>query len=122
MGGLCGRILEATLGMGSAEIVLRQAFSLPMDLQSSHAAAGVMMIPIPTSGVLQVIDGVEAARATPGITGIEITAAIGQLIAPPPEGASYLGFIFSRADTPAEAEAALRFAHAQLAIHIQALI
>ena len=122
IGGLCGRILEATLGIGSAEIVLRHVLNLPLNLQTHAGAAGVMMIPIPASGMLQAIDGVEAARATPGISGIEITAAIGQLIAPPPEGASYLGFIFSRAATPADAEAALRAAHAQLAIHIQALI
>ena len=122
IGGLCGRILEATLGMGSAEIVLRHALGLPLSLQTHSGAAGVMMIPIPASGMLQAVDGVEAARATPGISGIEITAALGQLIAPPPEGASYLGFIFSRADTPAEAEAALRVAHAKMSIQIQALI
>lgn len=122
IGGLCGRILEATLGVGSAEIVLRHALGLPFNLQTGHAAAGVMMIPIPASGMLQTVDGVDAARAIPGITGIEITAAIGQLIAPPPEGASYLGFMFSCADTPAEAETALRAAHAKLSIGIQPLI
>ncbi|MHB8914880.1 MAG: ATP-grasp domain-containing protein [Thiobacillus sp.] len=122
IGGLCGRILEATLGMGSAEIVLRHALSLPLNLKTSAGAAGVMMIPIPASGILQAVEGIEAARATPGITGIDITAAIAQIIAPPPEGASYLGFIFSRGDTPAAAEAALRAAHAKLSIHIQALI
>ena len=122
IGGLCGRILEATLGIGSAEIVLRHALGLPLNLQSSHAAAGVMMIPIPANGVLQAVDGVEAARATHGISGIEITATMGQIIAPPPEGASYLGFMFSRADTPENAEAALRAAHAQLTVHIQPLI
>ena len=122
IGGLCGRVLEATLGIGSAEIVLRHALNLPLNLQAHSGAAGVMMIPIPASGMLQAIDGLDAARATPGITGIDITAAIGQLIAPPPEGASYLGFMFSRAATPADAEAALRAAHAKLSIHIQALI
>lgn len=122
IGGLCGRILEATLGVGSAEIVLRHALGLPLNLQTAHAAAGVMMIPIPASGILQAVDGVAAARVVPGITGIEITAATGQIIAPPPEGASYLGFIFSRADAPADAEAALRAAHAQLSIQIQALL
>jgi len=35
-------------------------------------------------------------------------------LVPLPEGHRYLGFIFSRADTPAEAEAALRQAHACL--------
>lgn len=122
IGGLCGRILEATLGVGSTEIVLRHALGLPLNLQTNPSAAAVMMIPIPASGVLQAVEGVEAARVTPCITGIEITAAIGQIIAPPPEGGSYLGFIFSRAATPANAEAALRAAHAQLSIHIQALI
>ena len=33
---------------------------------------------------------------------------------PLPEGSRYLGFIFSRATTPAEAEAALREAHRRL--------
>jgi len=122
IGGLCGRILEATLGVGSAEIVLRHALSLPLNIQASNTAAGVMMIPIPASGVLRAVDGVEAARAVRGISGLEITAAMGQLIAPPPEGASYLGFLFSRADTPAHVEAALRAAHAHLTIQIQALI
>lgn len=55
----------------------------------------------------------------PGITGIRITAQIGQIIAPPPDGASYLGFIFSRCANSAEAEMALRLAHATLLFDIQ---
>lgn len=122
IGGLCGRVLAATLGMGSAEIVLRHAVGLPLPVQSNDAAAGVMMIPIPAGGILHGVDGVDAARAVPFITGIEITAKPGQLVAPPPEGAGYLGFIFSRAATPQQAEAALRAAHAALAVHIQPLV
>ena len=68
------------------------------------------------------MDGVSAALEVPHITGIEITAQPGQLMAPPPEGAAYLGFIFSRAETPAAAEAALRAAHAVLDIRIQPLV
>jgi biotin carboxylase len=122
IGGLCGRTLTATLGISSAEIVLRHALGLPLNIQTTQTAAGVMMIPIPATGLLQAVDGVEAARAMPYITGVEITAAVGQIIAPPPEGASYLGFIFSRAVNPETAEAALRAAHAQLATRIQPLV
>ena len=122
IGGLCGRMLTATLGMGSAEIVLRHAAGLPLPSQSNADAAGVMMIPIPVRGILRGVDGVSAARKLPQITGIEITAQPGQLMAPPPEGAAYLGFIFSRAGTPAAAEAALRAAHAALDIRIQPLV
>jgi hypothetical protein len=122
IGGLCGRVLAATLGMGSAEIVLRHAVGLPLQVQSNDAAAGVMMIPIPAGGILHGVDGVDAARAVPFITGIEITAKPGQLVAPPPEGAGYLGFVFSCAATPQQAEAALRAAHAALAVRIQPLV
>ncbi len=122
IGGLCGRTLTATLGISSAEIVLRHALGLPLDIQTTQNAAGVMMIPIPATGMLQAVDGVETGRAMPHITGIEITAAVGQLISPPPEGASYLGFIFSRAAHPETAEAALRAAHAQLVIRLQPLV
>jgi len=55
----------------------------------------------------------------PGIVDIQITAVPGQIITPPPEGASYLGFIFSRGATPQQAEAALRQAHALLSFDIQ---
>jgi biotin carboxylase len=122
IGGLCGRVLAATLGMSSAEIVLRHAVGLPLPALDPAAAAGVMMMPIPAAGIFRGVDGVDAARAVPHVTGIEITAYPGQLVAPPPEGAGYLGFLFSRADTPAAAEAALRDAHAALRVGIQPLV
>ena len=37
---------------------------------------------------------------------------------PLPEGASYLGFIFARGESPAEVEQALRRSHAELRFHI----
>lgn len=122
IGGLCGRVLDATLGMTSAEIVLRHAVGLPLPAQATGAAAGVMMIPVPFSGILQRVDGLDAAREVAHVSGIEITAHPGQLVAPPPEGASYLGFIFSRAATPQDAEHALRAAHAALSVRIQPLL
>jgi hypothetical protein len=123
IGGLCGRILQATVGMGTAELVLRHAAGLPLpDVAQQGGAAGVMMIPIPASGILTSVEGIEAARELPHITAIEITAASGQLIAPPPEGASYLGFIFSRAPSPEAAAEALAAAHDRLTIHIQATL
>ena len=43
----------------------------------------------------------------------------GQEVVPLPEGSRYLGFIFSRAETPAAAEDALRRAHACLRFAIR---
>jgi hypothetical protein len=60
------------------------------------------------------VNGIESARAVPGIEEVTISMHVGQHIVPLPEGGAYLGFIFSRAATPAEAEASLRRAHALL--------
>jgi hypothetical protein len=73
-----------------------------------------MMIPIPKRGVYKGVDGIEAARAVPGIDDVRITAKADQQLVPLPEGNSYLGFIFARASTAADVEAALRAAHGRL--------
>ncbi len=55
-----------------------------------------------------------------GISDIQITASPGQVIAPPPEGASYLGFIFAQGMSPHAVESSLRQAHQRLVFEIQA--
>jgi biotin carboxylase len=127
IGGLCGRVLNHLLGMSLEELILRQvvAESPPIsrpatiDAPGEGSAAGVMMIPIPRRGIYQGLDGLAAAQSAPGITGVAITVEPGQIIAPPPDGASYLGFIFARAASPADAEIALRTAHRRLRFDIR---
>jgi len=119
IGGLCGRVLTHALGMSLEELILRQALGEPVPLVRAAGAAGVMMIPIPRRGIYRDVEGLDCARSVPGITGITITAQPGQIIAPPPDGASYLGFMFSGTQEPAEAEAALRKAHSLLGFDIQ---
>ena len=119
IGGLCGRMLRHALGMSLEELLLRHALHEPLPEVTARGAAGVMMIPIPKRGLYQGVDHLDAARALPNITDIQITAEVGALLLPAPEGASYLGFIFSQADTPQMAEQALRAAHRLLAFEIQ---
>lgn len=119
IGGLCGRVLTHLLGTSLEELVLRQAIGEPLAIEGDGSAAGVMMVPTPRRGIFRAVEGVEAAKAVLGITGIAITAEHGQRVAPPPEGASYLGFIFSRASAPAEAEQALRASHRLLRFDIR---
>ena len=119
IGGLCGRVLTHSLGMSLEELILRQAVGEPLPVAGTAGAAGVMMIPIPRRGIYHGIEGLPAAQAVPGVTGVTITAEPGQIIAPPPAAATYLGFIFARAASPADAEAALRNAHHQLRFDIR---
>jgi biotin carboxylase len=123
IGGLCSSVLEFGAGMGLEELILRHAANLPLgSTERREGAAGVMMIPIPKRGMLRGVDGMDAALAVPGVTGIEITAPLNQPIVPLPEGESYLGFIFARLSTPEATEAALRESHEQLAFRIDPLL
>ncbi|HEY4742464.1 MAG TPA: ATP-grasp domain-containing protein [Candidatus Acidoferrales bacterium] len=116
IGGLCSRALRfGSDGISLEELILRHALELG-DSESvrEDAAAGVMMIPVPRSGILEGVEGIDAARDVPGIEDVLITARLRDNIVAWPEGASYLGFIFSRGDSAGEAEAALRLAHSKL--------
>jgi hypothetical protein len=93
-----------------------------LSFERSGGAVGVMMIPIPRTGLLREIRGVEAAAALPGIEGVEITAKLNYPIQPLPEGSSYLGFIFAKGDSPEEVEASIREAHARLEFRIAPMI
>ena len=119
IGGLCGTTLNHVLGITLEELILRHALNEPVALSASREGAGVMMIPIPRRGIYRGVRNLGSALEVPGITGIRITAQAGQIIAPPPDGASYLGFIFSLCANPAEAEMALRLAHTSLLFDIQ---
>jgi biotin carboxylase len=117
IGGLCARTLRFGAGIALEELILRDALDLPIeDLTRVPGASGVMMLPIERSGVLDEVRGQEAARAVAGITGLEVTVPRGRRVVALPEGDRYLGFLFARADTPEEVEAALRTGYSALEV------
>ncbi len=120
IGGLCSRVLRfGPDRIYLEDLLVRHAMQLPgEDLPRETQAAGVMMIPVPHSGILESVQGIGQAAETPHIDEVEITARPHDFIAAWPEGSSYLGFIFARAEAPERVEAALRAAHGQLRITI----
>jgi hypothetical protein len=125
IGGLCARALRFTRGDPSPvcsleELLLRHALGeSPERWRRESLASGVMMMPIPHRGVFRRADGVEEARAVAGIDDVRVTAKADQLLIPLPEGASYLGFIFARAEQPGDVDRALRAAHRRLTFAIE---
>jgi biotin carboxylase len=123
IGGLCSTILEFGSGMCLEELILRHAIGEEVTaIEREKQAAGVMMIPIPGAGLLKGVHGVEEARQVPLITGIEITAKVNYSLVPLPEGASYLGFIFARGESPEAVEEAIRRAHKLLHFEIRPIL
>ncbi len=124
IGGLCARALRFNLPgsqepISLEELLLRHALDLPgSEAPRESRASGVMMIPVPQSGILESVSGAEAARATHRITELLITARLHDYIDAWPEGSSYLGFLFASGKTPDEVEQAIREAHRKLRFHI----
>ena len=121
IGGLCGRLLRFGTGYGLEDLVLLHTLGQRPDTQREAGGAGVLMIPIPQAGILRRVEGVLAAQRVPYIEEVVIDVREGYELVPLPEGSSYLGFIFARAPSPAEAEAALRAAHACLRVVVAPL-
>jgi biotin carboxylase len=122
IGGLCARALRfGPARIGLEELLVRHALGMPgSDAEREIAASAVMMIPVPGSGILDEVEGLDRARAVEHVDAIEITARLHDQVVAWPEGASYLGFIFAGAEKPEDAEAALRAAHAKLHFKLSA--
>ena len=123
IGGLCSRSLRFDGGMSLEELIIRHALGQNVKgVSRESVASGVMMIPIPEGGLFEGVEGVAEARRTPGVEEIRITAKSRQKVVPLPEGASYLGFIFARAESPAQVEQALRKSHQHLRVRISPVL
>ena len=120
IGGLCSRALRFEIPLVDKEVSLEELLirlMLGLDVSRiyrENAASGVMMIPIPQAGFYQETQGIDEARAVSGIDDVVITAKVSQKLVPLPEGASYLGFIFARGESPEFVENVLRSAHEKL--------
>lgn len=113
IGGLCSRALRFEGGASLEHVIVRHALGERVrNVAREPGESGVMMIPVEKAGIYTGVAGLDAARAVPGVTAIEITAKPGQRIEPWPEGSSYLGFIFAAGEQP------LRLAHAALRFEI----
>ena len=121
IGGLCSQSLNfGLMGTSLETLILRNALGLDKpELRRESVASGVLMIPVPAPGAFVGISNIDAIREIPDITGIEITAATGARIDPPPAGDSYLGFVFARAETPELVTNALQRAQNTVKVTIQ---
>jgi len=122
IGGMCGRLLSLGIGQSLESLVIQHGLGLPVEIKTQQPAVGVLMIPIPRSGVFKRVEGILKAQRIKGIDEVNIQMPSGHPIQTLPEGSSYLGFIFAQAETPTEVEAALREAHACLNIVIDPLL
>ncbi|MEP7124847.1 MAG: ATP-grasp domain-containing protein [Byssovorax sp.] len=122
IGGLCGRALRFGVAMTLEELLVGHAMGIEAIADERESqASGVMMIPTPRAGILEQIEGVEAAKAVSGIDDVSMRS-LGSHVAPPPDGDAYLGFIFARGPSPELVESALREAHGRLVLKIAPLL
>ncbi|MEX1287808.1 MAG: phosphoribosylglycinamide synthetase, partial [Acidimicrobiia bacterium] len=109
IGGRCGRALRfGLLGTSLEALLLRAALDRPLGGLDVQGSVGALMLPIPRTGRLRAVHGIEEAAGIPHVDGVELAAPIGERLEAPPDGDRYLGFAFASAPDPAAVEAALR--------------
>ena len=112
IGGYCSRILRFGKDTSLEALILQQALGHPLPSTAmATPASGVMMIPVPSRGILCGVEGLIEAQNVEFIDEIRLSIPAGQMVVPLPEGSQYLGFIFARAESPDRVESALREAH-----------
>jgi len=127
IGGLCGRMLRhVSLPDHAANLeallLCRATGRAPPPRRIETHASGVMMLPVPRSGVVRTVHGLEQARAVDGIDAVDISIRVGESVRALPEGANYLGFAFAHGPSPSDVERALRSAHAALRFDMSPLL
>ncbi len=125
IGGMCAASLKFVSAQSAdaialEELILRHAIGEDVSAwQREPRSSAVMMIPVPAGGILERVDGITEAQLVVNVTDVQITARLHDQIVAWPEGSSYLGFIFAKAESPAAAEQALREAHSKLTFQIR---
>jgi len=74
------------------------------------------MLPIPATGILDGIEGIDHVRGLAGIDEVTLTITPGRSIVALPEGDRYLGFVFAGGPDADSAEATLREAASLLSV------
>ena len=116
IGGECARLFELVTNFGLEEYILNRATKRKCQSIKFRQAAGILMIPVPNSGIVRRIEGVTQAQEVKHILDVKLDIRAGSKLTPWPEGDKYPGFIFAKAKTPELVEKALRKSHSCLNI------
>ena len=120
IGGKCSKAIKFSDGISLESIILSHVLGKQLpNIVPISSSSGVMMIPIPKSGILKEVLGKEDALAIKGIEEVEITIPLGVKIVELPEGDRYLGFIFASSEKSEETIEILKEAHKNLKFKIE---
>ena len=116
IGGDCGKLFQLATNCGLEEFVLARSCGQPIEPIKFTDAAGVLMIPVPESGIVRRVEGLSDAMEIEHVLEVRMDVRTGERLVEWPEGDKYPGFIFAKASTPQEVERALRQSHSMLNI------
>lgn len=114
IGGDCGRIFELATHSSLEEFLVCRAIGQPVDTLGLEHAAGVLMMPVTENGILRRVEGVTKAQSVENVYEVRLDLREGEKLVRWPEGGKYPGFIYSIANSPERAEAALRESYSHL--------
>jgi len=120
IGGVCARAHTYCLGFDYNEYVLRNALGELVEFEHQECTpSGVMMLPVPGTGRLVDVSGIEEARNVSGVRDVFIMAKPGDVIKAFPEQGCYLGFILASGSNTSEVAEILNKSHSCLRFKLE---
>lgn len=115
IGGACARAHIYCLGLDYHSLVFASALGHPVEVpRTDKTPSGVMMMPVPGRGQLRSVEGLDEARAVPGVRDVFVLAKLGDTIELFPEQGCYLGFILATGQSPEAVERSLNTAFSSI--------
>jgi cysteine synthase/biotin carboxylase len=116
-GGMIPELFRLTTGTDllAAQLDLATGREPEVDCVPDGCAA-IRFLTAPRPGVLAEVDGLDQARALPGVTRVTVTAQVGDRVAPPTDAYGRLGYVIARGASRTEVLASLDAADAAIVI------
>ncbi len=97
IGGRCSSVIEFESETILESLLIQNLTSSTLPrFELSKTCRGVVMLPIPKSGIISDVKGVEEAKKIAGVTEVDITVSPGDSVCAVPDADRYIGFGFAK--------------------------
>jgi cysteine synthase A len=118
-GGMIPELLRMVTGADMVENQIRAAVGLPVELPGDPVScAGIQFLLADRAGILEDVEGVDAAEAVDGVERVVVTASPGRAVRPPRDAYDRLGYVTARGASASAVTRALSTAAALVRLRL----
>jgi len=121
MGGGCitTHLVPLSTGIDMTRATIEVALGKSPDIEAKYSRGAAILFILPKPGTVKMINGVNKAKAVPGITEVSVDCRIGQHLGELESGASRIGYVIATGATAEEAMSTCKVAHSLIDVVVE---